>query len=103
MPDPPKSRTSSIQLRLYVVGDNWASQSARANLDAFLNENDEAAFDVEIVDLAKDPGRAARDHIIAVPVLVRVYPLPEIRIIGNLSDPEKLYHELGIKPPGNNQ
>ena len=75
-----------LHVRLYVAGDSPNSARAAANLRAVIAELAGARADVEIVDVLRAPERGLRDGVLVTPMLVRVAPPPERRILGNLSD-----------------
>ena len=81
-------------LRLYVAGAAPNSVAARERLtDALRNE--EPSCDVEIIDVLETPARALMDHVVVTPTLVRVRPLPQTQVLGNLSDAHALERILG--------
>jgi circadian clock protein KaiB len=84
-------------LCLYVTGSSGKSLSARANLRRICDLHLQGRYDLEVVDLAEDPGLAIDDRILATPALVRREPGPPKRIVGDLSDTEKLLVDLGIR------
>ncbi|WP_132255285.1 circadian clock KaiB family protein [Methylobacterium segetis] len=85
-------------LRLYVAGQTSKSLSAMANLKRFCEEHLAGRYDIEVVDLLKNPQLAAGDQILAIPTLVRRLPSPLKRIIGDLSNTEKVLVGLDIRP-----
>ena len=76
----------TVHLRLYVTGNAPNSVSAIANAKAICAEYFASRHELEIVDLLVEPLRALPDGIIVTPTLVKVLPLPVLRIVGNLSD-----------------
>lgn len=86
------------KLRLYVAGQTPRSVAAIDNLERICQEHLEGRYEVEVVDLLKNP-RLARDHqILAVPTLVRQIPHPARKIIGDLSNVERVLVGLEIRP-----
>jgi circadian clock protein KaiB len=85
-------------LRLYVAGQSPKSLAAYANLIRMCEEHLEARYDVEIVDLVENPQLAAGDEIIAIPTLVRRLPAPMRKIIGDLSDSDRVLVGLQLRP-----
>lgn len=77
-------------LRLYVAGQSPKSLDAFANLKAICEQHLPGQYEIEIVDLIEHPKLAATDEILAVPTLVRRLPPPSRKIIGNLSDTERV-------------
>ena len=85
------------QVRLYVAGDGPNSQSATATLRAVLAEFGGHRIEVEIVDVLTDPERALRDGVLVTPLLVKLTPLPQRRMLGRLSDRQSLLGLLGLE------
>ena len=84
-------------LCLYVAGETPKSLSALANLKRICSEHLEESYRIKVVDLRKNP-KLARDHqILALPTLVRQLPSPIRKIIGDLSDTERVLVGLDIK------
>lgn len=89
-------------LRLYVAGQTAKSLSAVANLKRVCEEHLAGRYEIEVIDLLVNPKLAAGDQILAIPTLVRRLPTPLKRIIGDLSNTEKVLVGLDIraKAPG---
>lgn len=85
-------------LRLYVAGHTPKSVTAFANLKKICEEHLEGCYEIEIVDLLENPQLAEGHQIIAVPTLVRQLPEPIKKIIGDLSNTERVLVGLDIKP-----
>lgn len=85
-------------LRLYVAGQTPKSQAAFANLKKLCDEHLSGKCNIEVIDLVKNPRLAAGDQILAIPTLVRKLPEPIRKIIGDLSDTEKVLVGLDILP-----
>jgi circadian clock protein KaiB len=77
-------------LRLYVAGQSPKSLLALANLKRLCEEHLAFRYEIEVVDLLEQPRLAAGDEIIAIPTLVRRLPEPMRKIIGDLSDSERV-------------
>lgn len=86
------------ELRLYVAGQTPKSVAAIANLKNICEQHMNGHYNVEIVDLMKNPALAAHHQIVAIPTLIRQLPEPLKRIIGDLSNVEKVLVGLDIKP-----
>ena len=86
------------ELRLYVAGQSPRSVRALENLRRLCDEHLEGRFTVQVIDLLENPTLARGDEIIAVPTLVRKLPEPMRKIIGDLSDTEKVLVGLQLKP-----
>jgi circadian clock protein KaiB len=85
-------------LKLYVAGQTPNSLAAFKNLKVICEKYLEGRYSIEIVDLLKNPKLAKGDQIIAVPTLVRQLPEPLRKIIGDLSNTERVLVGLDIKP-----
>lgn len=83
-------------LRLYVAGQSPKSLDAFANLKAICEHHLPGQYEIEIVDLIEHPMLAATDDVLAVPTLVRCLPPPSRKIIGSLSDTERVLGYLRI-------
>ncbi len=85
-------------LRLYVAGQTRKSLAAFANLKKICEEHLKGRYRIEIIDLLEHPQLAKGDQILAIPTLVRQLPPPLKKIIGDLSDTEKVLVGLDIRP-----
>ena len=85
-------------LRLYVAGQTTKSLTALNNLKRFCEEHLAGRYKIEVIDLLQNPKLAAGDQILAIPTLVRRLPAPLKRIIGDLSNTEKVLVGLDIRP-----
>jgi circadian clock protein KaiB len=85
-------------LRLYVAGQTPKSIAAIANLKKICEQHLPGRYEIEVVDLIKDPALARRHQIVAIPTLIRELPEPLKRIIGDLSNVEKVLVGLDIQP-----
>lgn len=88
--------TARYNLRLYVAGASTNSVRAIANLKAICEEHLAGRYDLEIVDVHKDNSVVAQEQIIALPLLMRLSPAPQRRLIGDMSDTQKVLHGLGL-------
>ena len=86
------------ELKLYVAGKTPKSITALKNLKKYCEEYMEGRYKIEVIDLLKRPQLAEGDHIFAVPTLVRKVPVPIRKIIGDLSNEEKVLVGLNIVP-----
>ena len=89
------------ELRLYVAGQTAKSVAAFANLKKLCEEHLAGKYRIEVIDLLVNPQWAAGDQIVALPTLVRALPEPIRRIIGDLSDTEKVLVGLQLRPKTN--
>src|ERR1700733_877654 len=86
------------QLRLYIAGQTPKSIKALHNIKKYAEEHLAGIYSIEIVDLLVNPQLAEGDQILAVPTLVRKFPEPIRKIIGDLSNEERVLVGLNIKP-----
>ncbi|BBL75987.1 circadian clock KaiB family protein [Methylomagnum ishizawai] len=86
------------KLRLYVVGRTPRAVEAFANLKRICETHIPDCYDIEVVDLLENPRLAAEDQILAVPTLVRKLPEPLKKIIGDLSNEERVLVGLDLLP-----
>ncbi|MGK2947217.1 MAG: circadian clock KaiB family protein [Acidimicrobiales bacterium] len=99
MTGPTDARTPAPEpwlLRLYVAGQSPKSLDAYMNLKAICDEHLTGRYEIEIVDLVEHPDQAAADDVLALPTLIRRLPPPSRRIIGNLSDTERVLGYLSV-------
>ena len=85
-------------LRLYIAGHTPKSLAAIGNLHVICETHLAGRYTVEVIDLLVNPRLAAGDQILALPTLVRHLPTPLIKIIGDLSDTERVLVGLDIRP-----
>ena len=86
------------ELRLYIAGNTPKSNTAIRNLKKYCEEHLKGMYDIEVVDLLVNPQLAAGDQILAIPTLVKKVPEPVRKIIGDLSNEEKVLVGLNIRP-----
>jgi circadian clock protein KaiB len=88
-----------LKLTLYIAGQTPKSLAAIRNLEALCSAGgDTGAFEVEVIDLKERPQLAREHNIIAIPTLVRSLPAPVQKIIGDLSDKQKVLVHLQVGP-----
>jgi circadian clock protein KaiB len=95
-PDP-DADTGFYYLRLYVAGHTAKSIAAMNNLRHVCETHLAGRYEIEVIDLVQNPRLAAGDQILAIPTLVRRLPAPLKRIIGDLSDTERVLVGLDIR------
>jgi circadian clock protein KaiB len=97
---PKKERTTAAewQLRLYVAGQTAKSTAALHNLKHLCETHLQGRYSIEVIDLLVNPRLAAGDQILAVPTLVRKFPEPIRKIIGDLSNVERVLVGLDVQP-----
>jgi circadian clock protein KaiB len=84
-------------LRLYITGTTSRSALALTNLKKICEEYLEGRYELEVIDLYRMPGLAKDEQIIAAPTLIKKLPLPFRRIIGDMSDVEKVLMGLDLR------
>jgi circadian clock protein KaiB len=93
-----KPGRTRYELRLYVAGMTPRSARAIANIKEICEEHLKGHYDLQVIDLYQQPVLAKGHQIIALPTLIKKLPVPLRRIIGDLSDREKVLIGLDIKP-----
>jgi circadian clock protein KaiB len=91
------SGSVGYNFRLYVAGQTPKSLAAIANLRRLCDQHLPGRFNIHIIDLMENPSLAQRDQILAVPTLIRQLPEPIRRIIGDLSNTERVLYGLEIE------
>ncbi len=84
-------------LRLYVSGNTHKSYTAITNLRKICQEHLEGRYQLEVIDIRQQPSLARSEQIVATPTLIKQLPLPIRRIIGDLSEEEKILVGLAIE------
>jgi circadian clock protein KaiB len=84
------------ELKLYVTGLTPRSQDAVKNLKKILNEDYKGVYSLRVIDVVKHPNLAEDDKILATPTLIKILPPPVRRIIGDLSNKEKVLLGLNL-------
>ena len=82
--------------RLYITGASPNSSRAIANMKAFCEKYLENRYDLQIIDVYQQPQIVQKINIIAIPLLIKKSPQPERRLIGDLSDSNKLLKSLNL-------
>lgn len=97
---PAKKETGSEiwHLKLYVAGQTPKSITAFANLEKICEKHLKGKYTITVIDLLKNPQLAKGDQILAIPTLVRNLPVPLRKIIGDLSNTERVLVGLDLKP-----
>jgi len=93
-----KNRDTLWELRLYVAGQTPRSLAAFSNLKKICEDHLKGKYHIEVVDLLQNPKLAKGDQILAIPTLVRKLPPPLKKIIGDLSDTERVLVGLDLRP-----
>ena len=92
--------TEFWNLRLYVAGQSTKCMAAVRNLNRFCEEHLAGRYHIEVVDLLQNPQLARDDQILAIPTLVRKVPEPLRKVIGDLSNAEKMLVGFDLRPRG---
>lgn len=101
--EPASDSDGRYKLRLFVTGSTPRSARAIANMRKICEENLHGRYDLEVVDVYENPDATRELQIIATPTLVKILPEPLRRIIGDLSNKERVLAGLNLTPvkPGN--
>ena len=83
-------------LKLFIIDDQPNSVRAVVNIKTICEKYLKGQYELDIIDLYQQPALALSEDIIAVPVLIKKFPLPEIRLIGDLSDTESVLEGLSL-------
>ena len=95
---PPSDGNDHWTLRLYVAGQTPRSLAALTNLKRLCDEHLQNRYSIEVVDLVQNPQLARGDQILAIPTLVRKLPVPMRKIIGDLSNTDRVLVGLDLRP-----
>ena len=95
---PEKADSDRWLLRLYVAGQTLKSIAALTNLKKLCETHLAGRYEIEVIDLLKNPKLAAGDQILAIPTLVRKLPTPVKKIIGDLSNEHRVLVGLDLRP-----
>jgi len=98
-PGAARSPSRLWELRLYVAGHTSRSLTAFANLTQICEDHLKGRYRIEVIDLVAKPQLSRGDQILAIPTLVRRLPEPVRKIIGDLSDTERVLVGLDLRPP----
>jgi len=87
-------------LKLYIIGSNAASELALKNLREIISHESNTIFELEVIDVRKYPQLAEDARVLAVPTLIKKLPKPIRKIIGDLSNKQKVLHSLDLISQG---
>ena len=90
-------------MKLYVTGNTSRSKHAMENLNKICEEHISPPYNIEVIDLLERPHIAEEERIVATPMLIREFPPPKKKIIGDLSDIPRVLKVLEIEPGSNTQ
>ncbi len=88
------------KLRLYITGASPNSLRAVTYTKGFCEKYLKGQYELEIIDVYQQPLIAQREQLVALPMLVRKFPLPEKKLIGDMSDTDKMFKGLGLENIG---
>lgn len=94
----PGAETDSYKLRLFITGASPNSIRAVENIKMFCEKYLKGKHQLEIIDVYQQPAIAAKEQIVALPLLVKKSPGPERRLIGDMSDTEKILKSFNLYP-----
>ena len=97
-PARPTTPNCACMLRLWVSAAAPLSARAVVNTRAFCEEHMPGRYELEILSIADNIERAASDEVVAAPTLLRVWPLPVRRFVGDMSNPDRLLDGLDLRP-----
>lgn len=97
-PDEDISEDSILKLRLYIAGKTPNSLLALKNVQKICVDHIQDRYELEIVDLLENPKLSEEDQVLVIPTLVRKYPHPVRKIIGDLSNTEDILQRIGLNP-----
>ncbi|SRR6056297_2434756 len=87
-----------LQLRLFVTGETPRSQQAIRNIRQICEEHLAGQYELEVIDVSRDPEQAREYQILAIPTLLKELPPPLRKVVGDLSEKEKVLKGLDIQP-----
>ena len=90
-------KTPDYILKLYITGASPNSAKAISNIKVICEKYLKNGYKLEIIDIYQQPAIARKEEIVALPLLVKSYPLPVKRLIGNMSDTEKVLKGLELE------
>lgn len=93
-----KKSVPEYVLRLFITGATPNSIRAVSNIRQFCEEHLKGKYSLEIIDVYQQGDIAQKEQLVALPLLIKKYPLPEKRLIGDLSDTQKVLKGLGLIP-----
>ena len=93
-----KARKETYVLRLFITGMTPNSKKAVENIKKICEEHLAGRYDLEVIDIYQQPLLTEGEQIIAAPTLVKILPAPSKRLIGDMSDTEKVLEGLNVRP-----
>ncbi|MCG7362918.1 circadian clock KaiB family protein [Roseomonas sp. ACRSG] len=95
-PQPPPAMAAGYRLRLFVAGSSTRSLRTVQELHQLFHQALGEAVDLEVVDIYQQPELAERDGVVAAPTLVRLFPAPVRRLVGDLSDEQRVLRMITL-------
>jgi circadian clock protein KaiB len=92
-----ESNEADYRMTLYVAGSSPRSVRAIRNIRELCEERLKGRYELDVVDLYQQPGRASEAQIAAAPTLIKALPLPMCRLVGDLADTDSVLIGLGLK------
>jgi circadian clock protein KaiB len=96
----PKGDPCRFELKLFLTGATSLSRRALVNIKNFCERELPGNYDLRVIDIHQQPTLASKEQIIAAPTLIKAKPMPVRRLIGDMSDDEKVRDSLGLKSRG---
>lgn len=93
------AESTELELELYIAGNSMRSRHALANLERLCDLHLPGRYRLHVVDVVADPARAELDSIMATPTLIKRKPLPELRLVGDMSDEQAVVAALNLPDP----
>ena len=93
-------RKPRFELKLFLTGATARSRRALENIRRFCDSELPGNYDLEVIDIYQQPAMAGRNQIFAAPTLIKTRPLPLRRLIGDMSDEQKVRVSLGLQSYG---
>lgn len=87
-----------FRLRLYILGSSTKSKAAEANLRRICDQEIPGQYALEVIDVLTNPELAEQDRVLATPMLIKLEPSPQQRLVGDMSLTDKVYLGLGLGP-----
>lgn len=87
---------AKYHFKMYIAGNGSNSMQALANFKEISQKHFANDFEIEVIDVLRDPARALYDGVLITPLLIKASPVPECHIIGNLSKPSIVLTALGL-------
>jgi len=92
-----ESKMQVYVLKLYITGASPNSARAVNNIKSFCEKYLKGRYDLKVIDIYQQPLTAQNEQVIALPLLIKSFPLPKKRLIGNMSDTAKVLKGLGLQ------